>query len=339
MNKARTKKSRNGYYGYVHPITMKLVYIMGFFALLSLTSCDSDDDISPDFYIDNLTMDNYPKVDGSTSAEPLQVLIACRLLEVDYSWVYLSFWYNYPYHLMPSCDIKPDIGRFITEHIHHFGTHSSYKNLIHKNADLIITARTASDEELHLADSLGINLVEIPIALDAFVFLANINNPVNSLSTKEIQDIYTGNITHWNEVGGTNTEIRPYQRNPNSGSQELMESLVMKDLTMLDLPDMIMMGMMGMINQIEYDREGLGYSVNYYTQNMVRSDSINLLAVDGVYPDYNSLKSKEYSYTTDVYVVIREDLDKSSTAYKLHELLITPSGQSVIEESGYIPYY
>lgn len=108
-------------------------------------------------------------------------------------------------------------------------------------------------------------------------FVANINNPVNSLTTKEIQDIYTGHITHWNEVGGTDTEVRPYQRNPNSGSQELMESLVMKDLTMLELPDMIMMGM---INQIEYDREGLGYSVNYYTQNMVRSDSVKILAID-----------------------------------------------------------
>jgi phosphate transport system substrate-binding protein len=317
----------------------RLVYLVGFFAVLSFTSCDdTDDDISFDFYIDNLTMDNYPKVDGSTSAEPLQVLIACKLLDVEYSWVH-QLWFKYPYRLMPSSDIKPEIGRFITENIYHRGTHSSYLNLIQKNADLILVARTASDEEIHFADSLDINLVEIPIALDAFVFLANINNPVNSLTTKEIQDIYTGSITHWNEVGGTNTEIRPYQRNPNSGSQELMESLVMKDLTMLDLPDMIMMGMMGMINQIEYDREGLGYSVNYYIQNMVRSDSINLLAVDGVYPDYNSLKSKEYSYTTDVYVVIREDLDKSSTAYKLHELLLTNSGQSVIEESGYIPYY
>jgi phosphate transport system substrate-binding protein len=338
MNKARTQINSKGYYGYVHPITMKLVCLIGFFAVLSLTSCDSDDDISRDFYIDNLTMDNYPKVDGSTSAEPLQVLIACKLLDVEYSWVHLS-WFKYPYRLMPSSDIKPEIGRFITENIYHFGTHSSYLNLIQKNADLILVARTASDEEIHFADSLGINLVEIPIALDAFVFLANINNPVNSLTTKEIQDIYIGSITRWNEVGGTNTEISPYQRNPHSGSQELMESLVMKDLTMLDLPDMIMMGMMGMINQIEYDREGLGYSVNYYTQNMVRSDSINLLAVDGVYPDYNSLKNKEYSYTTDVYVVIREDLDKSSTAYKLFELLLTTSGQSVIEESGYIPYY
>jgi len=314
------------------------VFLIGFLAVLSLTSCDDSMD-EKNFYIDNLTMDNYPKVDGSTSTEPLQVLIACRLLDVEYSWVYLSFWFNYPYHLMPSCDIKPDIGRFITERIHHSGTHSSFINLIHKNADLIITARTASDDELFFADSLGIKLIEIPIALDAFVFLANINNPVNSLTTKEIQDIYTGNITHWNEVGGTNTEIRPYQRNSNSGSQELMESLVMKDLTMLDLPDMIMHGMMGLINQIEYDREGLGYSVNYYTQYMIRSDSVNILAVDGVYPDYKMLKNKEYGYTTEVYVIIREDLDKSSTAYKLHELLLTASGQSVINESGYIPYY
>lgn len=70
---------------------MKLVTLIGFLAVLSLTSCDdSDDNISFDFYIDNLTMDNYPKVDGSTSAEPLQVLIACKLLDVDYSWVYLT---------------------------------------------------------------------------------------------------------------------------------------------------------------------------------------------------------------------------------------------------------
>jgi phosphate transport system substrate-binding protein len=203
-----------------------LVLIIGIIAVLSFMSCESDDDISGNFYIDNLTIDNYPKVDGSTSAEPLQVLIACKLLEVDYSWEYLSFWFKYPYGLMPSIDIKPEIGRFITENIHHSGTHSSYLNLIQKNADLIIVARTASEEELYLADSLGINLVETPIALDAFVFLVNINNPVNSLTTKEIQDIYTGDITHWNEVGGTDTEIRPYQRNPNSGSQELMKSLL-----------------------------------------------------------------------------------------------------------------
>jgi len=326
--------------------TMKLYFrslfiLSGFIAVLSFTACNDspDGDASDDFFISNLSMDNYPKVDGSTSTEPLEVLIACKLLDVEYAWVYLSFWYNYPYHLMPACDVKPETGRFITERIHHSGTHSSFVNLINKNVDLILVARSASDDEYHMADSLGISLIEIPVALDAFIFLVNHHNPVNSLTTKEIQDIYTGNITLWNEVGGSNTEISPYQRNRNSGSQELMESLVMKDLTMMDLPDMIAFGMMGLINNIEYDRDGLGYSVNYYTQNMVRSDSVKLIAVDGVYPDYNSLKRKDYPYTTDVYAVIREDLDKSSTAYKLHDLLSRESGQAIIDESGYIPYY
>ncbi len=312
-----------------------------FLAILSLTACDDSPggDVSDDFFISGLTMDNYPEVNGSTSTEPLQMLIACKLLDVEYAWVYTSFMYNYPYHLMPACDEKPETGRFITEHIVHRGTHTSFVWLIDKNTDLILTARTASDDEYHMADSLGVSLVETPIAIDAFIFLVNNHNPVTSLSTEEIQDIYTGNITLWNEVGGNNTSINPYMRNRNSGSQELMESLVMKDLDMPDLPDMIAYGMIGLINLIEYDREGLGYSVNYYTRYMIRSDSVKTIAVDGVYPDYNKLRDKSYPYTTDVFAVIRADQDKSSTAYKLYELLTTASGQAVINESGYIPYY
>ena len=187
---------------------------------------------------------------------------------------------------------------------------------------------------------MGVELLTIPIALDAFVFIVNINNPVNSLTIKEIQDIYTGKITNWNEVGGTNTEINPYQRNPNSGSQELMLSLVMKDLTMMDFPEMmIVYGMMGLINHISQDKDGLGYTVYFFEQFMAPNDYLKLLAVNGVIPEYKTLKSGEYSYTTDVYVVIRDDLDKTSNAYKLYQWLLTFKGQRVIDESGYIPYY
>ena len=310
------------------------------FVLFFIPACeDSTEDVSEDFRIENLTVDNYPRVNGSTSTEPLQVLIACKLLGVDYAWVYVSFWYNYPYRLLPTIDKNHEIGRFISDGIRHFGTHGSFVSLIQKDSDLILTARTASKDELHMADSLGVMLIETPIALDAFIFLNNINNPVKHLSTKEIQDIYTGGIVRWSEVGGAETEIHPYMRNSNSGSQELMESLVMKDLEMPDLPDMIIYGMLGLINQLEYDREGLGYSVNYYTHYMIRSDSVKMLSVDGVYPDYNMIRKREYPYTTNVYAVVREDLDKSSKAWQLYELLQSSSGQNVVDESGYIPYY
>ncbi len=313
---------------------------IGLLLVVSLLGCEkTSDDNSSKFQIENLKIDNYPKVDGSTSTEPLQALIACKLFDIEYSWIYAPLWFKYTYRLMPSCENKIDVCKFISERINHQGTHSAFVNLIYKNADIILVARTASNDELNLADSLGVELIETPIALDAFVFLNHIQNPVNSLTTKEIQNIYTGKTINWSEIGGTDAKINPYQRNVNSGSQELMETLVMKDLEILDLPDMIIYGMMGLINAIEYNRDGLGYSVNYYTQYMVRSDSVKRLAVDGIYPDYNSIKNRDYNYTTNVYAVIRKDLDINSKAFQLYDLLLKSSGQSVIKESGYIPYY
>lgn len=72
---------------------------------------------------------------------------------------------------------------------------------------------------------------------------------------------------------------------------------------------------------------------------MAPNDSLKLLAVNGIFPEYNTLKKKQYIYTTDVYTVIRENLDSISNAYKLYQWLLTYKGQKVIEESGYIPYY
>ncbi|UCH15408.1 MAG: substrate-binding domain-containing protein, partial [Bacteroidales bacterium] len=193
-----------------------LIYLLGLSIILSLSGCkDKSDNGDIIVNLDSLTIQNYPKVDGSTSAHPLQVLIACKLLGVEYSW--MPGWFDETYRIWPSFDEEPDIAQFILDSITHNGTHSSYVNLINRIDDIIIVARAASDDEIYLADSMGVQLKSTPIAFDAFVFIVNINNPVNSLTVKEIQDIYTGNITHWNEVGGTDTEINPYQRNPNSG--------------------------------------------------------------------------------------------------------------------------
>lgn len=313
-----------------------VVFLSVILIALSLFNCE-DSKESPEVLFDSLSIDNYPEVDGSTSAHPLQVIIACRLLGVEYSW--MPSWFDETYRIWPSPDEQPETAAFIRDSIQHSGTHTAYTNLITGIADIIIVARSASDDEIDLANHAGIDLIITPIALDAFVFIANVNNPVISLTTQQIQNIYTGNITHWNEVGGTNTEINPYTREPNSGSQELMLDLVMKDLQMPDYPEMILYGMMGPINRITIDRDGLGYTVYFFEQFMAPNDSLKLLAVNGIFPEYNALKRKQYIYTTDVFAVIRKDLDSQSNAYKLYQWLLTYKGQGVIEESGYISYH
>lgn len=321
-------------------MTTKSYHFRLLFALVILifTGCEKNrDNNSNVFKIDGLSVDNYPKVDGSTSAHPLQVLIACKLLDVEY------IWFNGPfdeiYRIWPAMDEPNEVSRFISESIVHNGTHQSYVNLIEGNAELIITAREPSGDEIQLADDLNVQLISTPIAIDAFVFIANMHNLVHELTTKEIQGIYTDRIKNWNEVGGVYADIHPYQRNQNSGSQELMENLVMKDLEMPNYPEMILYGMMGPINRISHDHNGLGYTVYFFEKFMAPNDSLKLLAVDGIFPDYRSIKDHEYKYSTEVYVVIREDLDPESNAYKLYELLISDVGQEIVKESGYIEYH
>jgi phosphate transport system substrate-binding protein len=294
---------------------------------------DKDDEESKGF-----SMDNYPKVDGSTSAHPLAVIVACDNLGVNYTW--RMNYYDGTKRVFASSTGSEDknLCDYINRNINHNGTHSSYVNLIEKKADLILAARLPSEDELELAKETGVELVAKPIALDAFVFILNVQNPINSLSIDQIQQIYMGNITKWAEIGGRQTNISVYRRNDNSGSEELMKSLVMKDLKMIDAPDMwILYGMMGPINMLTEDENGICYSVYFFKEFMAPNEQIKLCGVNGIVPSYENISSRVYTYTTEVYVVIRKDQKENSKAFQLRDWLLSAAGQKVIKESGYVP--
>ena len=53
-------------------------------------------------------------------------------------------------------------------------------------------------------------LVQTPVGVGAWAFVVNKSNPIESLSTQQMRDIYQGRITNWSEVGGKNAPIQPY---------------------------------------------------------------------------------------------------------------------------------
>jgi phosphate transport system substrate-binding protein len=299
------------------------------------------DNLNSSLIIEGLTVDNYPKVDGSTSTEPLNTIIACKLFDIRYKWV-PDYW-NLQ-RIEPNLDNlnNNDADKFL-KLIKSSQTHQSFINLINKDADLILTARKMSSDEKTYADIAGVSLIEIPIALDALVFIVNPNNPIKSLTAEQLQDIYTAKITSWNEVGGNNDEIIPYMRNSNSGSQELMEMLVMKNLDITELPvnndELIIFNMAGAFDAVIYENNAICYTVYYFKEYMVTGVDVKSMAINGIYPDKKTISNNSYPYAAEVYAVIRSDLDESSMAYKLYKWLQTEVGKHVISESGYIPYY
>jgi len=292
--------------------------------------------IDPLFKIPGLTLDNYPRVDGSTSTAPLNILVACKLLDIGYDWT------NYPTINIRTLEpnLKDNAEKF-WEQIKSSQTHESFINLIDDQTDLILSARAMSTDEKEHADASGVSLIETPIALDALIFIVHPNNPVQSLTTKQIQDIYTGEISNWKEVGGVDHNINPYIRNTNSGSQELMESVVMSGLDMADFPvsypELLINSMPGVFDAVTSDPYAICFTLYYYKEQMITGFEVKTIVVDDIYPDKENIRNGSFPFVADVLAVIRSDLDKSSMAYKLYELLQTETGKGAIAESGYVP--
>ncbi len=276
----------------------------------------------------------YPSIDGSTVAVPMAMEFARQhlgLSEVD----------------------LPGFVAFST-------THSAYKNLIGRKpngsatlvtegavmdsarpVDLII-ATYPSDEELAMAEAAGVELVIEPVCYDAFVFITHKDNPVESLTVQQIRDIYTGNITQWDQVGGGEVRIKPYQRPKNSGSQTAMELLVMDGIPMMAYGTnyYFLNEMSELVSHVGgYDNNstnGLGYTYQYYINELYKDESIKVLAVDGVLPTEENLRNGSYPFTTHYYGVIRAE-DKEGLPGQFLDWMLTDEGQACILQAGYIP--
>ena len=149
------------------------------------------------------TMENYPKIDGSTATLPLAQAYKSAFTGTS----------------IENVDVT------------HSKTHNAYVNLINKKSDLILVTYP-SEEEQQLAKDAGVELEIVPVVKEAFVFFVNKENSIDNLTLNQIQDIYSGKVTNWKEVGGTDAQILAYQRPQNSGSQSGMLSLVMQGIKM-----------------------------------------------------------------------------------------------------------
>jgi len=211
----------------------------------------------------------------------------------------------------------------------------AYKNLIDGKVELIFVA-TPSDEQRRDVKGKGVELVLTPIGKEAFVFLTNVANPVKSLSVENIRDIYTGKITNWRELGGENEKILAFQRNKNSGSQSAMENYVMKGLEFKEpLKEEFYGNMGGMIEGVANYRNAIGYSFRYYATVMKTSDSIRLLAVEGVEPTAENIQNSTYAFGGKAYIVSTQNI--SENGKKIIEWFLSPQGQALVEDVGYVP--
>lgn len=220
--------------------------------------------------------------------------------------------------------------------IMHTKTENAYKNLINKKVDLILVTYP-TEKEIVQAQEAGIELEIVPIAKEALVFFNSKENKVENLTLAQIQDIYSGKITNWRDVGGDDIAIIPYQRPSTSDSQKGMLSLVMQGIKMKepDTEDISMWQLSNIIVDYTNSSGALGYAFNYY-KILYDTDQLKFLSVNNVEPTYENIRTGLYGPQTEYYTVIRKDEPENSDTRKLLNAMTSNYGQSIVKEAGYV---
>ncbi len=250
-----------------------------------------------------------PRLDGATAAYPVYAALAQAM--------YAPEW--------------------IDQKLANSKTPKAYERLIKGETDAIFVAQ-ASPEHERMAKERGVQLIMTPIAREAFVFLVHRDNPVKSLTTEQLRDVYAGKLSQWKEVGGTNQKIIAYQRPKNSGSQTVMEAKVMQGLAMRQPLEEVQQGMGGLVRQVasyRNDSKALGYSFRYYATQMQDPKHLHLLSVNGVAPTVDTIRSAAYPLSVDVFMVTTQH--SQARTKNLRDWLLSAEGQRFISKAGYVP--
>jgi phosphate transport system substrate-binding protein len=136
---------------------------------------------------------------------------------------------------------------------------------------------STSSKELKADEKKG--LTEYTLGQDGIVIAVNNNNSISGLTTEQLKDIYSGKITNWNEVGGSDTPIHLITREEGSGTLDAFESIVMGKDTKIKSDAIVQSSTEAVKQSVKQDPDAIGF-VSYAHM----SDDVKALTIEGVAP-------------------------------------------------------
>ncbi len=196
-----------------------------------------------------------------------------------------------------------------------------YTAVVDGTTDILFCA-APSEEQEEYADEKGVELVYVPVGLEAFVFFVNENNPIENLTADQIRGIYAGEYTNWSQLGGANRVINPVSRLSGSGSQSAMDAFMGDRKTATKSPFVV-------------TGASIGFSFRYYMDSMVANGGVKMLSLNGVYPSAENIRNGTYPIISEFYAIYRAD-NKNKNIPVLIDWILSEEGQALIESSGYV---
>ena len=210
------------------------------------------------------------------------------------------------------------------------GSSTAFTTLLAGTAEIGMSSRNVKDSEKDEFTAKGMDIKDWTAAYDMIGVIVNEKNGVQDLTLKQIEGIFTGDITDWSEVGGQAGPISVYTRNTSSGTYKSFQEMAM-DKRDYGSNTQKMAGNEQIAQEVGKNVNGIGYVGLAYTTN----EGIKPIKVDGVELKAENTKDYPISRSLHYYTI---DGKLSALAEKFLKWATTSKeAAEVVNRVGFIP--
>jgi len=217
------------------------------------------------------------------------------------------------------------------------GSGTGIAALINGTADICAASRQMKEKEKQQAREKGIEPREIIVARDGIAVVVNPKNPVKELEMKQIAQVFTGEFTRWNQVGGRDEEIVVFSRESSSGTFVFFQEHVLKKKDYTPKAR-LMAATSAIIESVSADEGSIGYVGLGYA--LAAGDKVKIIAVKAnadspaVLPSDATVTSGEYPIARPLHLYV--DANARADVKSFVDFCLGKEGQAIVREVGYV---
>src|SRR5437764_1481404 len=210
------------------------------------------------------------------------------------------------------------------------GSTTGIAAIIDGTAQVGMSSRPAKPEEIATATSKGVTLKETIVAYDGIAVIVNSANPIKNLTKKQVEQVFTGEVSDWSAVGGSGGAISIYTRNTSSGTYSEFKELAMKKRDYAG-GSQKMAGNEQIAAEVGKNANGVGYVGLAYT----KASGIKVVSIDGVQPSVQTVHAKTYPYARPTFYYTNGD--PSGMAKTFLDFTLSSVGQKIVSQVVFVP--
>ncbi len=210
------------------------------------------------------------------------------------------------------------------------GSTTGIAAIIDGTAEIGMSSRRAKSSEVGAATAKGRNMKPVIVAYDGIAVIVNSANPVKSLTKKQVEQIFTGEVTDWSAVGGTGGKISIYTRNTSSGTYSEFKELAMKKRDYAGSSQK-MAGNEQIAAEVGKNPNGVGYVGMAYT----KASGVKVVSIDGATPSVKSVQDHSYPYWRPTFYYTNGE--PSGLAKQFVDFTLGSGGQKIVAQVGFVP--